>query len=543
MIRIAPLDHSYPKAAGSIAAQPSSIDALVAGRASFPLELPVLTAQQIKQQEQRLSVDQPPHSLMLHAAQSATRWLLAHLALRPAQQRMVVLCGPGNNGGDGALIAAALDAAGFHVDVVRSEPSAQIPVDAQFAWRQCPLTVIKPTDALPDLAASDVVIDALFGIGQNRAVEPAIQALLNWANQQPAARVAIDIPTGLNPITACAFDDATGEPFIADYTLAFIAPTVALLTGAGRHYSGQVYCDSLGSAPQAQPLVLTTRPNQADFKPLLRRADSHKGHYGGVFVVGGAVGITGALYLAARCALSCGAGKVWIASLAGATDAALVEPALMSCPLKLEAVLQLNHNVTVIGPGLGQDKDAVKAVAVFLTSAKLPITALVIDADALNVIAQEKKLALALRRYSGAKVLTPHPLEAARLLNLTTAQVQADRVGSARALSELFAAVVVLKGSGTVIAQPSGATALLPVGNPLLASAGTGDVLAGTIAALLAQGLDAVTAARAGVVCHGLAASAALTQLPGAIGLTASELIPLVRAQLNSLVAQSSSRF
>jgi ADP-dependent NAD(P)H-hydrate dehydratase / NAD(P)H-hydrate epimerase len=535
LIRIAPLDHSHTKAADCY--------------------LPVLSYAQIKQYELQLRGGAVTPVLMLQAAQSATRWLLSHVALRPQNQRIIVLCGPGNNGGDGGLIAAALAEAGFTVELVRVATNKPVPSDAQFAWQHCPLPVsmtISNLDPLPDpshfavLKEPDLIIDAIFGIGQNRAPALAVQALIDWANNCAATRVAIDLPTGLNPDNGCAFENATGVPFFAQYTLTFIAPTMGLLTGAGRHFCGQVFLDDLSlsqlpdltNSSAGQPQLVLAAPKPV-FSALRRRADSHKGHFGGVFAVGGAPGMTGALQLAARAALLMGAGKVWMSPILELGGMTLCEPSLMTCELKLDAVLKISHNVTLVGPGLGQDKSARQAVAVLLASAKLPVTAIVLDADALNCIAEEKKLALALRRYNGSKVLTPHPLEAARLLGTTTDQVQADRVGCAVQLSKQFDAVVVLKGAGSVITNNAGAVLVVPVGNALLATAGTGDVLAGAIAAFIAQGLSALDAAHAGVVCHGLGASAALAQLPGAIGLTANELIPYMRQVLNQLVVQS----
>jgi ADP-dependent NAD(P)H-hydrate dehydratase / NAD(P)H-hydrate epimerase len=515
---------------------------------TFPLAAAVRNAAQIRALESLLASDMPPHVLMLHAAQSATRWLLAHVALKPKDQRIVVLCGPGNNGGDGALIAAALQSAGFTVQVVRFEAHAPPPSDAQFAWQQCEFSSPEPKlvheNALSDnlqfleaLAPQDLIVDAVLGLGQNRAPSASIQRVLNWANQQPAARVAIDVPTGLNPATGQSFDNATGTPFCAHITLTFIAPKLGLLTGSAASYTGEVYLDTLGvplAANQTDELALVLRPDPAILQRLQRQADSHKGSHGGVLVVGGAPGTLGALLLAGRAALACGAGRVWLSSLTPSFEFDAHEPALMNLKLSAATLAQCPANVVLVGPGLGQDKLAQKALLQILAHPLAP--ALVIDADALNWVAQDKKLAKLLAQYAGPKVLTPHPQEAARLLGLPSAQaVQADRANSARRLSQTFNAVAVLKGNGSLVCW-EGTVHVLPVGNPLLATAGTGDVLSGLIAALMAQGLSAVEAAQMGVMCHGLAASSVQKILPACIGLSATELIAPMRLVLNRLV-------
>ncbi len=547
LIRIAPLDQPQ----GSAALSGTTI--------------PLLLPSQIKLIEAALAEPLPPHGLMLRAAQSATRWLLAHLALKPKQQHIVVLCGPGNNGGDGALIAAALQAAGFAVQVIKVEAFEQEgnlkPSDAAFAWQHSPLRKVlaMPQEApfynhrmfSQSLTHHDVIIDALFGIGQKRAPTQVTQALLDWANHQAAVRVAIDLPTGLNPVNGQLFEGASGAAFKAAFTLSFIAPTVGVATGQGLHYCGQVFLDSLSHTalmPNIESVESTPKPNLLVspnlplFATLQRIAGSHKGSHGSLVVVGGSKGMEGALLLAGRSAIAGGAGKVWLASLSDNNASVLVEPALMSVeanPKALAPLFSSQHpSAVLIGPGLGQSKEAQKLLSAVLSiTIETPPSALIVDADALNAVASDKKLAKLLRGYAGAKVLTPHPLEAARLLGVTTEQVQQDRLGSAQQIAKLFQAVVVLKGSGTVVADPQMASWVLPVGNPLLATAGTGDVLAGLIGALMAQGLLAGDAALGAVTCHGLAASHAARDLPAFIGLSASELIAPMRAVLNQLVS------
>jgi ADP-dependent NAD(P)H-hydrate dehydratase / NAD(P)H-hydrate epimerase len=524
-----------------------------------PVDAAVLSVEQISALERQMASASPAHALMLQAAQNATQWLLTHVAHTPTEQTIVVLCGPGNNGGDGVLIAAALQAAGFDVQVIRVCPVSPNAKDAVFAWQQCRFKRpeidlnVEPAMAHPffddAVEPNSVIIDALYGIGQTRPPAEVTQALLDWANRQPATRVAIDVPTGLDPETGVTFGVQPYSPFTADFTLTFIAPKLGLLTALGSRYCGQVFLDRLSSPehlsslptkPQPSNTVLLLRPDPALFHSLLRTSDAHKGSHGSVLVVGGAPGMLGALLLAGRAALACGAGKVWLASLTPEFQVDWAHPALMNHAIDSKALAQCAANVVLIGPGLGQGKtQGLACLTQLLNKPNDSVPKLVIDADALNAVAADKKLRKTLAKYPAEKLLTPHPLEAARLLDSTVAEIQSNRAAAARQLSANYQATIVLKGAGTLVSTVQGDIVVLPVGGPILATAGTGDVLAGAIAALLAQGLNSASAAQCAVLCHGLGASELAKQLTAGIGLSANELIEPMRKVLNQLVAGS----
>ncbi|MEP6791649.1 MAG: NAD(P)H-hydrate dehydratase, partial [Ramlibacter sp.] len=352
----------------------------------------------------------------------------------------------------------------------------------------------------------DFGIDAMLAIGVSRAPEGRMAQWIAALNAGPPV-LAVDVPSGLNA------DTGQGCALRAHHTLSLLTLKPGLFTGEGRDAAGEVWLDTLGleAASTDATANLISRSTSA---PRLHA--SHKGSYGDVAVIGGGPGMTGAALLAAQASLTHGAGRVFV-SLLGASTMAVdaSQPELM---LRAWDSLDLSAMAVACGCGGG---DAVRAVLPWvLSSARM----LVLDADALNAIAGDSQLALQLqaraRRQGRSTVITPHPLEAARLLGNSTTQVQADRLAAARALAQRFGCVAVLKGSGTVVVAPGGIPAINPTGNARLATAGTGDVLAGMVAANMAGGATAFDAACNAVHAHGAAAD----DWPAQKALTASKL-------------------
>jgi len=457
-----------------------------------------------------------------------------------APRRVLVLAGPGNNGGDALLAAAELARAGITVDIAQLPDSPPPPADAAQALALAKDSSARFVDAaqLPPAAtrAWALVIDGLFGIGQTRALAGDAAALVAYANAQACPRLALDVPSGLNADTGTVIGAADGGSALrATHTLTFIANKPGLHTGDGRDHAGSVTVAGLGIDQALFP------PAQARLNapPLFarwlrpRRQNSHKGSHGDLAVIGGAQGMSGAPVLSARAALHCGAGRVFVGFLEPATGFDDAHPELMfrhTRDLDFSAAL-------AIGPGLGASPIARDLVERALGGS----APLVIDADALNLLAADTALRQRLRQRQAPTLLTPHPLEAARLLDISAAEVQADRLAAARALASQCHATVALKGSGSVIAEVDGNVAINPTGNAALATAGTGDVLTGVCGALLAQGWEPTPAALAAVWLHGAAADLLVAQGAGPVGLTASELIPAIRTVLNRAIADAAA--
>ncbi|MBY4897553.1 NAD(P)H-hydrate dehydratase [Cupriavidus sp. AU9028] len=492
----------------------------------------------IRALEQAAMADLPPFTLMARAGAAAAAWLRHHEPAGP----LLLLAGGGNNGGDALVAATLLHHAGRTVDVWLTADPARLPDDAARAWREAdeagvPMRTVYEEESPPawpdDVTA---IVDGLLGIGLRTGPgrPPLDGPVAQWIRRLDEAAAsgkrvyALDVPSGLSADTGAA-------PLAvrAVRTLTFLAAKPGLLTAHGRDRAGAIDVAPLGlPGPGARtPAAWLNTP--ARFAGLLprRRHDSHKGSFGTVGVLGGNTGMVGAPLLGARAALHLGAGRVHVGFLAaGAPAFDPLHPELM---LHAAAELPLHAlSAIVAGPGLGSGESAVAALlATFDTDHPL-----VLDADALNLLASDTQLAARLRQASQPRVLTPHPLEAARLLGCDVAEVQGDRLGAARRLAQDWAAVIVLKGSGTIVAAvDDDAPALNPTGNAGLATAGTGDVLAGMIGALLAQGMPPAAAAQAAVWLHGQAADDLVAAGQGPAGLVASELFLAARARLNRL--------
>jgi len=385
-------------------------------------------------------------------------------------------------------------------------------------------------DVAPDTRDWSLVVDGLFGIGLARNLVGRYPELVTALSDVRCPVLALDVPSGL--------DADTGEPVgeggvavCASHTITFIGDKPGLHTASGRDHAGQVVVADLAIDPALfpPPAALIAAPSLFAAQLAPRRQNTHKGSHGDVAIVGGAHGMLGAAVLAGRGALYAGAGRVFVATVDAGPDVDTAQPELM---FRTSHDFAVEGRTLVLGPGMGDALEAMRVLGHGIDAAGPAV----IDADGLNLVSSSIDLQTRVARRQGGTVVTPHPLEAARLLGISAAEVQADRLGSARALARRLNAVVVLKGSGTVIAAPDGALAINPTGNPGLATAGTGDVLAGVLGALLAQGWPAWEAAVGAVWMHGAAADQLVTDGIGPIGLTAGELPAAIRKVFNGLV-------
>jgi len=507
---------------------------------------PLFSAAATRTLERATQAQLLPHTLMQRAGLAVARLALA---LGPHAQCIWVACGPGNNGGDGFEAAMHLHQWGKRVVLTWTglptgrEGRTALPPDAQASQARALAAGVTMSDQPPP--DFDFCIDALLGIGANinkideideEAPEKRrINALMvQWLGIMQASgkpTLAVDIPTGLNADTG--HSAATFSPYFQRFTISLLTLKPGLFTASGRDSAGEVWFDDLGAhcvqctEAAASPTAILLGKDQVRRVPKSAAPQaSHKGSFGDVAVLGGESTprshMAGAVLLAARAALHAGAGRVFVAllgheSLAAGLSVDQQQPELM---FRSPEALDLASQVIVCGCGGGE---AIKSVLAKVLSTT---PRAVLDADALNAISNDSSLQtlLVARHARGYKtVLTPHPLEAARMAGTTAAAVQADRLALACALAERFQCIVVLKGSGTVIAAPGELPAINASGCALLASAGTGDVLAGMVGAYLAAGLSAFEAACEAVFVHGDLADVWLRQRPGEV-LTASAL-------------------
>lgn len=489
---------------------------------------------EIRDIEARALASTAPGALM-RAAGAAAAQLARHLAGTP-DRPILVLAGPGNNGGDALACAGLLAQAGYTVTALLCTDTANYSADATAALASARDSGVHFADenACFDQSANwSLIIDGLFGIGLTRAIAGPLAQLIERLNNLTTGMhipvLALDLPSGLNGDTGQVSGES-GVAVRASHTITYIADKPGLHTGAGRDYAGEVTVATLGIEPALYPEAQAYLIDEIQLRRLLgpRRHDSHKGSYGDVVLIGGARGMTGALLLGGRTALHCGAGRVLLGFLENAPAYDCHHPELMC--RDAQAVCGM-HAGLVIGPGLGGSA----AALALLRQAIASDSPLVIDADGLNLLATNPGLQEELSKRNRPTILTPHPLEAARLLAVQTNTVQSDRLAAARTLAQKFNAVTILKGSGSIVCAPESPLLVNTTGNPALASAGTGDVLAGACGALLAQGLHARDAAALAAWLHGRAADTLCASGVGPIGLCASELIPEIRRQLNRL--------
>jgi len=466
----------------------------------------------------------PEIDLMTRAGEAA----FAALQFRwPGARRIVVVCGAGNNGGDGFVVARLAHSQGLDVSVGLLASVELLKGDAQLAYESMVAAGVESQAITSELLAdADVIVDGLLGTGLDREVEDSLRDAIVGMNASTAPVFAIDIPSGLNADSGAVM----GEAINAAATISFIGLKQGMLTGDGPAHCGEVLFDDLDIplATYDKVAAAAERIEYDDLAALLpRRArTAHKGDCGHVLVIGGAPGMSGAVRMAGEAALRCGAGLVTIAT--AVEHAAMINQARPE--LMVQGVndasdlrpLMKKAGVIAIGPGLGQSRWGMAMLDAVL-SCDVP---LVVDADALNLLAVEPHL-------RDDWVLTPHPGEAARLLNISTHEVQAERFSTVDKLQCQYGGVVVLKGSGTLVLDQDGTASLCDGGNPGMASGGMGDVLTGVIAALVAQGLELTAAAKLGVCLHASAADRA--SVAGERGLLASDLMPHLRKLVNGL--------
>lgn len=438
--------------------------------------LPLFDAAATRRIEQRALARVPPGTLVQRAGLALAKLALA---LRPDARQVWVLAGPGNNGADGLEAATRLRSAGVRVSAsVLADRTRQRP-DARAALQRAQQAGVEITEGVAAAAPPcDLAIDALLGIGLARAPQGEMAAAIGAFNATPALRLAVDLPSGLDADRGVA----AGPAVVAMHTLAMLALKPGLFTADGRDHAGAVWLTDLGERDDAAPRAWLAA---ARHPVAVRRHALHKGSFGDVAVIGGAPGMVGAAWLAARAASGAGAGRVYVSLLdADAPSWHAAHPELMARAALWHDGLALLREATVVC-GCGGGHAVAEALPAVLSTARR----LVLDADALNAVARDATQRTLLRQR-GAKgaptVLTPHPLEAARLLGCGARDVQGDRLGHAQALADEFSAVVVLKGSGSVTAAPGCLPWVNRSGNAALASAGTGDVLAGWLAGGLA---------------------------------------------------------
>lgn len=494
-----------------------------------------------------------PGELMARAGDAVAQVCAARLRTLPPRTPVLALIGTGNNGGDALLAAYRLAEWGWSVRAIALTPDASWPVDAarvMTQWRTARRS-LEPLDALGEaLAGRPLIIDGLFGVGTSRPLDAQAAALVRAVQAAALPVIAVDVPSGLNADTGAILGGASGAAIQAEITVSLLVDKPGLHTGMGREHAGRVVHADLGlhalaiAPPRAHRTgdlaarmgrLIGEREALSSLRP--RPPGAHKGLFGNLVVVKGDPAMQGAARLALLGAQAMGVGRLYLAAAEPGLES-IDPPEAMHRRIDPAAGDGLGMygeaDALVIGCGLGQSPAARLRLACALDHP----AALLIDADGLNLIAQDPLHREALRQRSEqtrATVLTPHPLEAARLLGSSVQAVQEDRIDATCCLARQTGAVVVLKGAGTVVASPQGAWSLHPQGGPLLAVAGTGDVLAGTLGSALAQGLAPLDAARLAVWLHGTAADALAAQpeWSAGIGLPASRLPEAIRICLN----------
>lgn len=490
---------------------------------------PIYLTAQIRLIEQAVVDDNPRIQLMERAGEAAAD--VARSLLGENATSVLVLAGPGNNGGDAYVVARHLKRWFYHVDVVVLGDPKKIEGDAAYAytmWQEAGGTI---GEKIPPDKRYDLVVDGLFGIGLTREISGAYRKLIEEVISLNVPVLALDIPSGLDSDTGMV----KGIALPAQDTVTFIGLKPGLLTRDGPDYCGNVHIADLALAAEEYVGADGRLLRDVTIKHLLRprKKNSHKGKFGDVAIIGGAEGMVGAPLLTGRAALKLGAGRVFaglVAKNAPSVDQQYAELMLRDAE---EILSMVNISALIVGPGLGKSV-ASKRLLIRAIDTDWP---LLLDADALTWIAAEPDLQLALHNREATTVITPHPAEAARLLGTMTGNVQNDRLAAARELVNQLHSHVVLKGAGSICITRDGKWHINTSGNPGLASAGMGDALIGMIAALMGQGLSAEHSMLYAVYLHGAAADRCVANGIGPIGLTASEVIDAARHMINSWVS------
>ncbi|MFQ5742605.1 MAG: NAD(P)H-hydrate dehydratase [Acidobacteriota bacterium] len=495
-----------------------------------------------------------PETVLMENAGTQVVETMEEFFVDPPPLAVAVCCGRGNNGGDGLVVARHLHNLGRHVHVYLFARADQLNGSAALnhamaVARGVPITEVADAGAWASCSTAlegvDCIVDALLGTGLEGGLRGYYVDVVDAINAAGAPVVAVDIPSGLSADTG----GIEGAAVDADLTVALATPKLCHLLPPAEELCGELTVADIGIPETViekveEGLLMLSSEDGAALLPW-RRPDTHKGNYGRVLVVGGAVGTTGAAALTALGALRGGAGLVTVATpasvypiVAGQLTEALVYPLAVAKSgggLGLDGVdevLELAHNADVlaIGPGVGTDPETFEAVRRTVREVEIPT---VIDADGLNALVDSLQ---ALEADGPPRVLTPHPGEMGRLMGCSTAEVQEDRRRAVTWLAGQTRATVVLKGYRSLVAGPRGGVAMNPTGNPGMATGGAGDVLTGLIAALLGQSLDSIDAARLGVYLHGLAGDLAAEAL-GETALIAGDLVAHLPHAFESLQA------
>jgi NAD(P)H-hydrate epimerase len=455
----------------------------------------------------------PSYTLMTQAGEAAA------VALRscwPSKQRIAVVCGPGNNGGDGYVLARLAQSMRIDVTAVSLSDTTRLSGDARRAHDD----FVAAGGAVQSwsegcLDPAEVIVDAIFGTGLSRDLDATMIERINAINDRGVPILSLDIPSGLDADTGKVW----GAAIAAERTLSFIGLKLGFYLGEGPNHTGIVLFDDLdlpaGASEFVPPSALRIDEDFVAHLLPRRRRTAHKGQQGSVLVIGGGLGMAGAARMAGEAALRAGAGLVTVATCPeNVASITASRPELMCRGVEsasdLTAMIE-RADVLAIGPGLGQSDWSRSLLDAALASDKPTI----IDADALNLLAHEP--------CSNSKwILTPHPGEAGRLLGISTAEVQSNRLQSAREIAKKFGGTVVLKGAGTLVVTGDSLPYICDQGNPGMASPGMGDVLTGVITGIAAQTADLPGAARAGVLVHAMAGDMAARR--GERGLLATDL-------------------
>ena len=477
----------------------------------------ILNLDELASLEHRYQSQLPPAELMRRAGLVIAERIGESLQ---AGGHVVFICGPGNNGGDGFAAARVLLERGYKVTVALigcGKPKTEDALRMYEAYAAAGGAVIAdPYNA----DKADVVVDALFGTGLKKPLAGEFQDAAMWFNERQALHVSVDIPSGLDSMTGRWVGGVKG--CMADVTVSMLAPKAGCFMCEGADAAGVVEVNELGVSV---PLSTVGLIEPDDFRHVLeeRSRNSHKGDYGHVAVVGGETGTIGAAILAARAAIVTGAGRVtveFMSDKAPAFDA--IYPELMIADGEIDLS---KTSCNVVGCGMGFSEKARKRLR---QAIEAPVP-LILDADALRILAEDLSLQDALLARRAHTVITPHPGEAAAIIRSTIEKVQADRIGAARELSIQTGAISILKGAGSVVTLRSSRTWINPTGNAMLATAGSGDVLSGMLGAFFAQGYDMVSATLAAVYLHGKSCE------QYAAGVTASDIAPAAAELLNSM--------
>jgi len=500
----------------------------------------ILNAAQMREADRRAIEDIGIPSLVL--MENAGRQAVAALEAMYSdltERQVAVLCGRGNNGGDGFVVARTLAQRGVDVSVFLIGRVADVRGDARVNLEilgRIGLTVVEVADSqawelhVSEVSDCTLIVDAIFGTGLNAPITGFIESVITDVNASSIPVVAIDLPSGLSADSA----DPIGPSIEAGLTITLAAPKLPLVLPPAETRAGDIVIADIGipgdvlDAVDGPQIHLLTR---ASMRELItpRAADSHKGDYGRVLVVAGSRGKTGAAHLAAVGALRSGAGLVTVATAAGCLPVvAAMGPEYMTEPLDegsdgldpdgVERLLEMARDVVAVGPGLGTAPSTREFIRQLVDRATMP---LVVDADGLNAFADDPDRLMG--REGRDIIITPHPGEMARLVGMSTDEVQASRLEIARNFAVAHHVFVVLKGHRTIVATPDEKVFINPTGNPGMATGGTGDVLTGMVAAWLAQLLDAEAACKLAVYLHGLAGDLAEAD-EGEVAMTSADV-------------------